>query len=185
MKLCTSCQEENIDYDKSLENFLEEELVPHPDDIYLTDEAQRWCSGLICRECKEGVALKFVDGQWGKVDDFLKENDSNLHGWVLARGIYDRWMQGILNNVVYYLNEPPDEKENETDYALPNEEDQVKLSQLNCSSKELFQIWLCWDQGRAVGFCTLKIRGNKVPGTLIDKYQMDIVDSVFVRYYDA
>ena len=139
MKLCTYCQEENLDYVNCLENFLEEELVPHPDDIYLKEDDQRWCRGLICRECKEGVALKVVDGQWGQVEEFLNETDSNLHGWVLSRSIHDRWLQAVLNNVVYYLNEPPDEKENETDYGLPSTDDQVRLSKSHFSLNDLLR----------------------------------------------
>ena len=183
MKVCTYCQEKKLEYKQYLENFLEEELVPHPEDIYVTDETQRWCSGLICKECKVGVALKVVDEQWLKVEDILKDNDPNQHGWVLSRGSHDRWLQGVLNNIVYYINEPPDEKENETDYSLPSTDDQVRIWTYKFYIIWSFKIWLCWNQGQAVGFCTLKNSGNKVPGTLMDKYQMDIVDSVFVRLY--
>ena len=31
----------------------------------------------------------------------------------------------MLNNIVYYLNEPPDYQQNESDYALPDPEDTV------------------------------------------------------------
>ena len=38
---------------------------------------------------------------------------------------HERWLQSVLNNVVYYLNEPPDYQQNESDYALPDSEDTV------------------------------------------------------------
>ena len=37
----------------------------------------------------------------------------------------ERWLQSVLNNIVYYLNEPPDYDQNQTDYALPDSEDIV------------------------------------------------------------
>ena len=37
----------------------------------------------------------------------------------------ERWLQSVLNNIVYYLNEPPDYDQNQTDYALPESEDIV------------------------------------------------------------
>ena len=40
---------------------------------------------------------------------------------------HDRWLQTILNNVVYYLNEAPDPTQNESDYCLPCEDDKATL----------------------------------------------------------
>ena len=45
----------------------------------------------------------------------------------------------------------------------------------------IFQVLLCFDEGNVVGFCTIKCKGNTVPGSNMEKYSMDIVDSVFIR----
>ena len=46
-------------------------------------------------------------------------------GWREAVSPHDRWLQTILNNVVYYLNEAPDPTQNESDYCLPCEDDKA------------------------------------------------------------
>ena len=48
-------------------------------------------------------------------------------GWREAVSPHDRWLQTILNNVVYYLNEAPDPTQNESDYCLPCEDDKATL----------------------------------------------------------
>ena len=40
---------------------------------------------------------------------------------------------------------------------------------------------LCFVEGIAIGFCTIKCKGNSVPGSNIERYSMDIVDSIFIR----
>ena len=60
---------------------------------------------------------------WGKTISVLKDED--LIGWREAVNFHERWLQSVLNNVVYYLNEPPDPGQNECDYSLPCKEDKV------------------------------------------------------------
>ena len=48
-----------------------------------------------------------------------------MQGWLEERGSHDRWLQAVLNNVVYYTNEPPDPALNESDYSLPDQQDKV------------------------------------------------------------
>ena len=50
---------------------------------------------------------------------------AELNGWKIAETRQERWLQSVLNNIVYYLNEPPDYQQNESDYALPDPEDTV------------------------------------------------------------
>ena len=125
--VCSSCKDRNFEDNRDLDNFLVEELVPFPENIHQEEEeeGQNWCTGIICKTCKEGVALKLTDGQWHTIEDILSKNDTNLNGWLVTHRPYDRWLQGVLNNVIYYMNEPPNEKENETDYSLPCADDQV------------------------------------------------------------
>ena len=123
--VCSSCKDRNFEDNRNLDNFMVEELVPFPENIHLEEDDQNWCTGIICKTCKEGVALKLTDGQWHTIEDILCKNDTNLDGWVVTHRSYDRWLQGVLNNVIYYMNEPPNEKENETDYSLPCADDQV------------------------------------------------------------
>ena len=44
-----------------------------------------------------------------------------------------------------------------------------------------FQVLLCFDEGIVIGFCTIKCKGNPIPASNMERYSMDIVDSIFVR----
>ena len=100
----------------------------------------------------------------------------------MARSDRERWLQSLLNNVVYYLNEPPDYHQNQTDYALPDPQDAVCYFDLDSRLTTSLKVLLCWSEGRPVGFCTLKCRGQSVPGTGgLQRYSLDIIDSVFIR----
>ena len=57
--------------------------------------------------------------------------DEDLVGWKEAVNFHERWLQSVLNNVVYYLNEPPDPGQNECDYCLPCREDKVTEKTFN------------------------------------------------------
>ena len=97
---------------------------------------------------------------------------------------HERWLQAVMNNVVYYLNEPPNAENNESDYCLPCTQDKVNhlfqlvIVTLTWSS---LQIYLCWSKESLEGFCTVKCKGTPVPQSCMDTYPLDIVDSVFVR----
>ncbi len=55
----------------------------------------------------------------------LLVSDKSCSGWFEAVTKEERWIQSVLNNVVYYLNEPPDLDLGESDYSLPYKEDKV------------------------------------------------------------
>ena len=59
------------------------------------------------------------------VELFSLKTQDLFSGWKVAVTDHERWLQSVLNNVVYYLNEPPDYHQNESDYALPDSEDTV------------------------------------------------------------
>ena len=42
---------------KKEEDFQKEEVVPHPEDISLAQEFQRWCIGYICRQCRQCIGI--------------------------------------------------------------------------------------------------------------------------------
>ena len=96
---------------------------------------------------------------------------------------HERWLQSVLNNVVYYLNEPPDLGQNECDYCLPCKEDKVKDKEQTPSheTNSIIQIFLYWSKKELVGFCTIKCKGTLVPGTFMERYSCDVVDSVFIK----
>ena len=58
-------------------------------------------------------------------------------GWREAMSNYDLWLQALLNNVVFYLNEPPDPNNQETDYCLPCNDDKVLRSTPGITEKKL------------------------------------------------
>ena len=47
------------------------------------------------------------------------------------------------------------------------------------------QVWLCWDDGQAVGFCCVKVKGHTVPGDPGTTFGMNIVSAVFIRFPSA
>lgn len=79
-------------------------------------------SGLETSDGDPGDQGKTTSPQTSLSRDLIK---SKLNGWRLAATDRERWLQTVLNNVVYYLNEPPDYQQNQTDYALPSAEDKV------------------------------------------------------------
>jgi len=151
-----------------------EEVVPppsaimqNPDDETESDSAD-WCKALICRQC---AAVSLLEGEpsgrTASPNTWLHEQVDLVEreGWLRAENVHHRWIQAILNNVVYYLEEPPDNTSGEVDFSLPDPSDQV---------------WLCWAQGAPVGFCVVKVAGTKVP-RMDTTYGMNIVSAVFVR----
>jgi len=160
------CKEYHDNFTSNLSQFFEEEVVPHPEDIELSDSSQRWMKGLICNICRKCIALKIENNTWVRISEVLQNEDEDLVGWKEAVNFHERWLQSVLNNVVYYLNEPPDPGQNECDYCLPCKED---------------KIFLYWSKKELVGFCTMKCKGTLVPGTFMERYSCDIVDSVFIK----
>jgi len=149
-----------------------EEVVPpastmlqHPDD---EKQAGCWCKALICRQC---AAVSLLEGEpsgrTAPPNTWLNEQVDLVEreGWQPAENAHHRWLQAILNNVIYYLEEPPDNESGEVDFSLPNPSDEV---------------WLCWTPGGPVGFCVVKVKGTQVPG-MDTTYGMNIVSAVFVR----
>ena len=57
---------------------------------------------------------------------YSQDSGDTFTGWVEAVTKEERWIQSVLNNAVYYLNEPPDSRLNESDYSLPCKDDKVK-----------------------------------------------------------
>jgi len=136
-----------------------------PDDEKEDDDA--WCKALICRQCGAVPLLeRKPSGRTASPNTWLNEQVDlvDRQGWLLTENAHHRWLQAILNNVIYYLEEPPD-NESEVDFSLPHPSDQV---------------WLCWAPGGPVGFCVVKLKGTKVPG-MDSTYGMNIVSAVFVR----
>lgn len=158
------CEDLHSNFDSNFELFIVEEVVPHWEDMCVDNSAQRWLDGLICKQCHRCVAVQ-VDQKWKPVSQLLANKQGYSVGWREAKNNYDLWLQALLNNVVFYLNEPPDPNNQETDYSLPCHEDKV---------------FLCWTEESLAGFCTMKTKGSKIPGTFCDTYSMDIVDSIFV-----
>jgi len=150
-----------------------EEVVPPPSAIlqYPDEEPDVggcWCKALICRQCATVPLLEGEpSGRTVSPNTWLNEQIDLVQreGWLPAENAHHRWLQAILNNVIYYLEEPPDNQSGEVDFALPNPSDQV---------------WLCWASGGPVGFCVVKVKGTQVPG-MDTTFGMNIVSAVFVR----
>ena len=95
---------------------------------------------MICKRCQYCPAVQSSSPGWLAITDILQgevtpptcQNSGIIFckkelfsGWRVAVTDHERWLQSVLNNVVYYLNEPPDYQQNESDYALPDSEDTV------------------------------------------------------------
>jgi len=160
---CTSCPGSQLEW---------EEVVPPPSAILTPDDEKEdedvWCKALICRQCGAVPLLEGEpSGRTATPNTWLNEKVhlEQREGWLLTENTHHRWLQAVLNNVIYYLEEPPDNESGEVDFSLPNPSDQV---------------WLCWTPDGPVGFCVVKVKGTKVPG-MDTTYGMNIVSAVFVR----
>ena len=97
----------------------------------IDDRDQRWLKGLICKTCQYCPAVQSSNPSWAAISDILQSkgatepHQEELNGWKVAVTEHERWLQSVLNNIVYYLNEPPDYQQNQSDYALPDSEDTV------------------------------------------------------------
>ena len=96
---------------------------------------------MICKRCQYCPAVQSSSPGWLAITDILQgevtpplaktvelfslKTQEHFNGWKVAVTDHERWLQSVLNNVVYYLNEPPDYQQNESDYALPDSEDTV------------------------------------------------------------
>ena len=100
-----------------------EDLVPGPKCLARGEEGA-WCQGLLCRNCARVCLLEGGKGERKEVGEWLQEE--GREGWLLAEGERHRWLQAVLNNVVYFLEEPADLTKTEVDFSLPAHTDQVE-----------------------------------------------------------
>ena len=85
----------------------------------------------------------------------------NQSGWREAVSPHDRWLQTILNNVVYYLNEAPDPTQNESDYCLPCEDDKALFFKvvMDCEFW-IFRYCCAMIVGQQLGFAHWNAKGR-------------------------
>jgi len=164
---CSSCPDSLMEW---------EEVVPSSSALLMIENESQasdccedqnvesdWCKALLCRRCGAVALLeREPKGPAAPPNIWLKQRQ----GWLLTENYHHRWLQAVLNNVIFYLEEPPDKALGEVDFGLPHPSDQV---------------WLCWAQGAPVGFCVIKLKDKKVPGAPGTRYGMNIVSAVFVR----
>ena len=109
-----------------------------------SNNEQRWLKGLICHKTGKCLAVQGINGSFGPIDEIiiqvnhrliiflisfsLQASEKDCSGWFVAVTKQERWVQSVLNNAVYYLNEPPDLNLNESDYSLPSKDDKVTSS---------------------------------------------------------
>lgn len=122
--------------------------------------------GLVCIQCQKCVALsRTIQPLWVPVDRILDSGDRTKNGWLPDDSF--GWIHSILNRVVYRINEPPRQDSFECDYADPD--------------PDIDSILILWHSGRAVGFCTLREAGRRIPGSNNIRFELPVVDTVFVR----
>jgi len=66
------CKEYHANFTSNLSQFFEEEVVPYPEDLDLSDISQRWMKGLICKTCKRCIALKYKTNDWILISEVLE-----------------------------------------------------------------------------------------------------------------
>ncbi|EFN83422.1 UPF0611 protein FAM169A [Harpegnathos saltator] len=105
-----------------------------------------------------GVTL---NGQIIDVNDSYDAED----GWREVRTDRDKVLYYVLSQVVYPDMDAPRPERFESLYALAGELDVMLLR---------------WQEGKAVGFYTVKFAGAEVP-SMRERYRMPVVDTAYVR----
>ena len=137
------CEVNHSDFLLNLSQYEAEEVVPSEADLHVRyvsslkcarqstmagyfaiRDDEPWLKGLVCKRCQYCPAVQSSQHNWLALSDIL-QSSTEVSGWREARTEHERWLQTVLNNVVYYLNEPPDYHHQESDYALPGPEDKV------------------------------------------------------------
>ncbi|XP_051924155.1 soluble lamin-associated protein of 75 kDa-like isoform X2 [Hippocampus zosterae] len=109
------------------------------------------------------VALYLLD-QWWTVDDILKTCDLARDGVVEVETVGERIVLYVLNRVIYRVREMNSEEE--LPFLCHGEKDYAKI---------------CWSNGEAVGFYSVKPSGSLHNYLSTRRYQLPVMDSLFVR----
>ncbi|XP_077417231.1 uncharacterized protein LOC144048776 isoform X4 [Vanacampus margaritifer] len=109
------------------------------------------------------VAL-YLLGKWWTVDNILKTSDLARDGIIEVTTIGERIVLYVLNRVIYRVRE------------MNSEED---LPFLCHGGKDYAKI--CWCNGGAVGFYSVKPSGSLYNCFSTKRYQLPVMDSIFVR----
>uniref|UniRef100_A0A3Q2XM72 Uncharacterized protein n=1 Tax=Hippocampus comes TaxID=109280 RepID=A0A3Q2XM72_HIPCM len=109
------------------------------------------------------VALYLLD-QWWTVDDILKTSDLARDGVVEVKTVGERIVLYVLNRVIYRVREMNSEEE--LPFLCHGEKDYAKI---------------CWSNGEAVGFYSVKPSGSLHNYLSTRRYQLPVMDSLFVR----
>ncbi|XP_019716491.1 soluble lamin-associated protein of 75 kDa-like isoform X2 [Hippocampus comes] len=109
------------------------------------------------------VALYLLD-QWWTVDDILKTSDLARDGVVEVETVGERIVLYVLNRVIYRVREMNSEEE--LPFLCHGEKDYAKI---------------CWSNGEAVGFYSVKPSGSLHNYLSTRRYQLPVMDSLFVR----
>ncbi|XP_075903134.1 uncharacterized protein LOC142902165 [Nelusetta ayraudi] len=108
------------------------------------------------------VALHLLD-RWWTVDDVLKTGDPSRDGVVEVKTIGERIVLYLLNRVIYRAKEM---NSDELPFLCHGENDYAKI---------------LWKEGEAVGFYSVKAAGTLWNMASTRRYQIPVLDSVFVR----
>merc|ERR1711994_510397 len=67
----SQCQDYHLNISSNLHHFYEEEVVPHEEDLFLSNAEQRWNKGLICKHCGKCVAIEGENHLWVGIEEIL------------------------------------------------------------------------------------------------------------------
>ncbi|XP_077378485.1 uncharacterized protein LOC144019348 [Festucalex cinctus] len=109
------------------------------------------------------VAL-YLLGQWWTVDNILRTSDPTRDGIIKVTTIGERIVLYVLNRVIYRVREM--NSEGEFPFLCHGEKDYAKI---------------CWRNGEAVGFYSVKPTGSLYNYFSTKTYHLPVMDSIFVR----
>lgn len=108
------------------------------------------------------VAL-FLADEWYNVEDILRTSDPAREGLVKVRSVGERIVLYVLNRIIYRTVEIGS---NEVPFLCHGEDDHAKI---------------LWKNGEAVGFYSVKSKGNLCNSFVSQCYLLPVMDSIFVR----
>merc|ERR1711976_188379 len=117
-----------------------------------------------CSNCKS-YTLLLLEAQWKSLEDCLQSSDKSKSGIHLVNSEQDAVCLWLLSQVCHNQHDL-DTKLDESPFTTYPKDEYAKL---------------IYEQGTAVGFYTLKLKGKPYSSSVLETYSMTMVDTMYVR----
>ncbi|XP_060617646.2 soluble lamin-associated protein of 75 kDa [Anolis sagrei] len=130
--------------------------------IYGGEEKHKVLALFAPEDSLTAVAL-FLAHQWWTIDDVLRTSATSREGLLRVKSIGERVVLYVLNRIIYRKQEI---EKDELPFLCHGSHDYAKI---------------LWKKGEAIGFYSAKLPGSKCSTFLNLRYQLPVLDTMFVR----